>query len=541
MFGQLLTTRRFAPLFLSQFFSAFNDNFVRNMLAMLILFQLGDEMAGSLVTLAVGIFILPSIFLSALGGQIADAHDKALIARRLKFAEIFVQMIAAAGSVFASLPLLYLALFGLGVISALFGPIKYGILPDHLRTEELPAGNALVEGATFLAILLGIVFGGYAASHDRGSWSVVVQLMVIALLCWGTSRLIPPTKIGAPGLTIDRNVFRSSFETLGDLKRDARLWIGGIAVSWFWTTGAVALSLVPVIVKHRTGGGIAVESAISGLFAIGIALGSLTAAMVAHGRILLLPTPVSAIAMGGLPDRPGPDDPRTAASAGDDVARRLLLQRRRDTRQHRRRGAGFRGRHVRRSGFLRRAGLGAGGEARTRHRRRQYSQFAFHRRRSPAHGVAPVGGRRRLRAGSADRSRRAEPRRQCLAVHEPAGELCGGLPDAPVPPVSPARGAWSRTYRGRRRALRHRGQSRVVPRRADDPGDRRSEARFRHRPPDREQMVGEAFPAHRQIDADRSDPAARDAGADPAGEGRQPAGHFPRGAHYRHGIADEGL
>ena len=100
-------------------------------------------------------------------------------------------MIAAAGFMFDSLVLLYAALFGLGVIAALFGPIKYGILPDHLETRELPAGNALVEGATFLAILLGVIIGGYAASHDRGSWSVVVQLMMVALACWGASRSSP--------------------------------------------------------------------------------------------------------------------------------------------------------------------------------------------------------------------------------------------------------------------------------------------------------------------------------------------------------------
>ena len=167
MFASLMTTRRFAPLFWTQFFSAFNDNFVRNMLTMLILFSLAKEHAGSLATLAIAIFILPSIFLSAIGGQIADANDKAIIARRLKFAEIFVQMIAAAGFFFSSLYLLYAALFGLGVIAALFGPIKYGILPDHLETKELMAGNALVEGATILAILLGLIAGGFAAKAGR--------------------------------------------------------------------------------------------------------------------------------------------------------------------------------------------------------------------------------------------------------------------------------------------------------------------------------------------------------------------------------------
>ncbi len=300
MFASLMTSRRFAPLFWCQFFSAFNDNFVRQMLAMLILFRLGEDQAGALITLAVGVFIAPSLLLSALGGEIADSSDKALIARRLKFAEIFVQMIAAAGFWTGSLALLYLALFGLGVIASLFGPIKYGILPDHLETRELPAGNALVEGATFLAILCGLIVGGYAASHDRNVVNIVVQLMLVALACWGASRFIPATGVAAPDLRVNPNVFASTGAMLRELKTEARLWTGGLAVSWFWMTGAIALSLVPVVVKTRIGGGIDVETAISALFAVGIALGSLLAAVIAHGRIMLFPVPVAALVMAGF-------------------------------------------------------------------------------------------------------------------------------------------------------------------------------------------------------------------------------------------------
>lgn len=167
MFRALMMSRRFAPLFWCQFFSAFNDNFVRNMLAMLILFRFGGENASLKILFAMIVFILPAIPLSALGGEIADSHDKALIARRLKFAEIFIQLISAAGFAFSSPTLLYVALFGLGVIASLFGPIKYGILPDHLKRDELVAGNALVEGATFVAIICDLVFGGLAAAHGR--------------------------------------------------------------------------------------------------------------------------------------------------------------------------------------------------------------------------------------------------------------------------------------------------------------------------------------------------------------------------------------
>src|SRR5271165_4979208 len=300
MFRTLMTSRRFAPLFWCQFFSAFNDNFVRNMLVMLILFRFGGENASLEILLATIVFILPAIPLSALGGEIADSHDKALIARRIKFAEIFVQMIAAAGFAFASAALLYAALFGLGVIAALFGPIKYGILPDHLRREELVSGNALVEGATFAAIIRGLIVGGFAAAEGRSGVSVVTQLMAIAFACYGAARFIPPTGVGAPGLKVDANVLASTWRAIAEVRADSRQWAGALGVSWFWTVGAITLSLVPVIVKSRIGGGIDVEIAINLFFAVGIAAGSLGAAVLSHGRIELAPAPFLLLVLAAL-------------------------------------------------------------------------------------------------------------------------------------------------------------------------------------------------------------------------------------------------
>jgi hypothetical protein len=297
MFSTLMRSRRFAPLFWCQFLSAFNDNFVRNMLAMLILFRFGQAHAGAWVTLAIGIFILPSIFLSALGGEIADSHDKALIAQRLKLAEIFVQTIAAVGFLSSSRFLLFLALFGLGVLSALFGPIKYGILPDHLETRELTAGNALIEGATFLAILLGLVVGGLTATDGRQAWSVAAQLMAIAVACWATSQFIPSARPAAPDLRPARNILRSTIRSLRDLRATPREWRGGLAVSFFWMTGAIALSLTPIVVKDKAGGGVGAETAISALFAIGVAAGSLFAAALARGRIFVSAAPAAALGM----------------------------------------------------------------------------------------------------------------------------------------------------------------------------------------------------------------------------------------------------
>jgi acyl-[acyl-carrier-protein]-phospholipid O-acyltransferase/long-chain-fatty-acid--[acyl-carrier-protein] ligase len=297
MFLSLLRSRKFAGLFWCQFLSAFNDNFVRNLLATLVLFRLGQTNAGALITLAIGIFILPSIFLSGLGGELADAYDKARIARWLKASEIFVQAIAAAGVFFNALPLLYVALFGLGTIAALFSPVKYGFLPENLKTEELPAGNALVEAATFLAILFGLVAGALAAKRIIAPGLVISQLMLVALAAYATSWLIPTKGAAAPGLHVHRNILASTKVLLRELHTAPNLWRPGLAVSWFWLTGAVALSLVPVAVRNATGGGIDVEAAISGFFALGIGVGSLLAAQLAHGRITLRPVPIAALGM----------------------------------------------------------------------------------------------------------------------------------------------------------------------------------------------------------------------------------------------------
>lgn len=297
--ASLMGARRFAGLFWCQFLSVFNDHYVRNMLAMLILFRLDAAGAGALITLAIGTFIAPSLFLSGLGGELADAYDKGWLARRLKFAEIFVQLFAALGLVFSSLFLLYVALFGLGVVSALFGPVKYGILPDLLAKEELLAGNALVEAATFLAIFLGLIAGGLSVA-GRTPAGTVLQLMAIAAACFAASLFIPPVERGAKDLRANANVFSSTRERLSELARDERLWKWSLAVSWFWMSGAVALSLVPVVVRDKAGGGIEAETAVSALFAFGVGVGSLAAAVVARGRIYLKHVPFAALGMAGF-------------------------------------------------------------------------------------------------------------------------------------------------------------------------------------------------------------------------------------------------
>src|SRR3981189_2225633 len=242
MSNSLLMTRRFAPLFWCQFFSAFSDNFLKNALVFLILFKIGGAEAEPLITLAAAVFIAPYFFLSALGGQLADRYDKALVARRLKFAEIGIALIAVLGFFLHSrdpqshvpIYVLYVALFGFGVIASLFGPIKYGILPDQLQRSELPAGNALVAGATFIAILLGTIVGGIAAKDGGDPAHFALLMIVFSLACWSASLLIPRTGEGAPDLVVHRNLLISTAGLLKFLREDPRLWWGALVTSWFW-------------------------------------------------------------------------------------------------------------------------------------------------------------------------------------------------------------------------------------------------------------------------------------------------------------------
>lgn len=290
----LLLSRRFSPLFWCQFFSAFSDNFLKTALSFLIVYHATDG-GDSLVQLAAAVFIAPYFILSALGGQIADRFDKAIIAQRLKLAEIGVAVIAVLGFWVHSLPVLFVALAGFGVIGSLFGPIKYGILPDLLPKSSLPAANALVEGATFMAILLGTIIGGLAARGGGDPASSAGLMLVFALLCWGSSLLIPKVGSGAPDLVISKNIASSTVELIGHLRSDRKLWWGGLVTSWFWLVGAVVLALMPSLVKNLLGGSEEVVTVYLAIFSIAVAVGSGLAAWLSAGRIVLLPTLVGAI------------------------------------------------------------------------------------------------------------------------------------------------------------------------------------------------------------------------------------------------------
>ncbi len=204
--------------------------------------------------MAGAIFIAPFFFLSGIGGEIADRFDKAVVARSVKLAELAATVVAAIGFGLHSIPVLMTSLGLFGVLAALFGPVKYGILPDHLKTSELPSGNALIEGATFLAILIGTTAGTKAAVEIANPWVVSVGLVLVAVACWGAAMFIPGTGSRAEGLRINPNVLASTWDLIAAVRADQRLWSATLIANWFWAFGAVVLSLMPTLVRQRLGG-----------------------------------------------------------------------------------------------------------------------------------------------------------------------------------------------------------------------------------------------------------------------------------------------
>ena len=315
--------RRLAPLFICQFLSAFADNLLKNGIVFLALAALAGSGGELVVTIAGGVFILPFFFLSAIGGELADKLDKAAVIRAVKGVEMVAAALAGLGFLLASIPVLIGAIFLFGVAAAVFGPVKYAILPDEVPREDLPAANAWIEGSTFLAILGGAAAAALVAGHASAPYVMSVSIVALSLAAFVAARFVPATAAGESTLRIDRNVLRSTARLLRDLKRDARLWHCGVSTSLFWFAGAVAMSLLAPIVVRTFGGAGFVLTVHLAAFAIAVAVGSALAGWLCKGRVVLVTVPVGlagmVIAMAALAVvlvTAGPIAPAAAAPLG---------------------------------------------------------------------------------------------------------------------------------------------------------------------------------------------------------------------------------
>lgn len=287
----LLGTRRFGPMFATQFLGALNDNVYKNALVIFIAFALADSSgidSNLLVVLAGGVFILPFFLFSATAGQLADKYEKAWLIRCVKTGEIAIMSLGAFAFIVESVVLLFIVLFLMGAQSTLFGPLKYGILPQLVDLPELTGANGMVQMGTYISILLGTIIGGVLiAVSGYGPWLITVAVLLFALSGWYSSRFIPDVGAADPELRIDWNIIRRTWELLRYCYRDRTLFVAVLGVSWFWFLGATFLSLVPGYTRDSLQGNEHVATLLLTAFSVGIGSGSLMCERFSRGQIEL--------------------------------------------------------------------------------------------------------------------------------------------------------------------------------------------------------------------------------------------------------------
>jgi MFS family permease len=293
----LLRARRFVPLFSTQFLGAFNDSLFKQAVVLFVTYQLYSNPAKEFQfsAIAQALFILPFFLFSALAGQLADDHDKARLIRLIKLAEIGIMVVGGAGILFANIPLMLAAVFAMGVHSTFFGPIKYAILPQHLRKDEVLGGTGLVEAGTYIAILLGTILAGLLAVRPQWAAFAVIGFATLGYLA---GRQVPPAPPAAERLPITWHIVHASIQLVSATMHIRRLFLAILAISFFWTIGAVLIIIFPPLVKNVLGANEQVASMFIAIFSVGIAIGSVVINRLLKSEVSARFAPPAVIGMG---------------------------------------------------------------------------------------------------------------------------------------------------------------------------------------------------------------------------------------------------
>jgi MFS family permease len=297
---KLMREKRFLPFFCTQFLGALNDNVFKTALIAMAVFHTGNltTMNGAaLATLLPGIFILPFFLFSATAGQIADKFEKSRLIRFVKIFEVLLMLFAALGFVLHIFWLLVLALFMMGMHSALFGPVKYAYLPQHLTESELVGGNGMVEMGTFVAILFGQIIGAGLGMHQGGELVTALSVVGLALLGYFASKQIPNSPAAEPSLKINWNPITETGRNIAFVWKSQAVWLAIIGISWFWFYGATLLAQFPVFAKEVLHGDESVFILLLAVFSVGVGVGSLLCEKLSKGIVEIGLVPLGAIGM----------------------------------------------------------------------------------------------------------------------------------------------------------------------------------------------------------------------------------------------------
>ena len=294
---RLLGSRRLLPLFVTQFFGAFNDNLYKFALIVIFTYSgiVADDDVDLMNNLAAALFILPFFLFSGIAGTLADQIEKSSLIRKIKLAEIGIACLIGLALLLRDAYLMLFVLFLLGTQSTFFGPLKYGILPQHLHERELVGGNAMIEMGTFVAILLGTLVGGMVGGWATGI-NVGLTLMVVAFAVTGFLFCLSIPK--AEPSVVDSPLWNPVSSTIQLFKlayEKKPIFQCILGVSWFWLLGSVYLTQLAQLTRLHLAGDATVNTFLLTLFTIFIAAGSLTCERFSGRKIEIGLVPLGAI------------------------------------------------------------------------------------------------------------------------------------------------------------------------------------------------------------------------------------------------------
>ena len=277
---QLIRDNRFGAFFWTQFLGAFNDNLLKFAVTLAVTYNdalRGSFSPGLLINLIAALFILPFVLFSATSGQLADKFDKTKVMRLAKWLEPPIVVVTTLGFLFNSVELLILAVFLLGTQSAFFGPAKYAYLPEHMKSSELVMANALVETATFIAILLGTIAAGSLMSQEVGNavvYAVCGFGLTVALLGVYKAQHMPLTPSHSPDLKVNWNLFTETWRNVRFAMNLPKVWPALLGISWLWFVGATYLTQFPLLSKTLLNASPGVATVLLFAFTVGLGIGA---------------------------------------------------------------------------------------------------------------------------------------------------------------------------------------------------------------------------------------------------------------------------
>jgi acyl-[acyl-carrier-protein]-phospholipid O-acyltransferase/long-chain-fatty-acid--[acyl-carrier-protein] ligase len=294
-------TRGFWALIATQFQGAYSDNILRNLLLSIIVgMGLARTERETFVSIVGFLFSAPFLLFSMTGGWLADRFSKRQVTVLTKAMEIGSMIVATAGLGLHSLPLSIFALTLVATQAALFGPSKYGLLPELLPAARLSWGNGVIELGTFLAIILGTVTGATLADQFHGH-EVYAGYVLLALSLAGlvTSLGIDRVLAAAPEKKFQFNVVGDLWRQIQLMRRDRPLFLATAGNTYFWFLGGLLFSTIVVYGPDVLHIGQTKTGYLNAMLAVGIGLGSMAAGYLSGNKIEYGLIPLGSIGMTG--------------------------------------------------------------------------------------------------------------------------------------------------------------------------------------------------------------------------------------------------